>query len=161
MLHKLLSLAIIFLSINAHAQQIQQQIINSAGSSISNNGITVAFNVGEPITSTITTNSNMVSQGYIQPINSDLPTSLKAFADLEDNFTLYPNPSVGSLHLNINEGNTKIKRVDIYATDGRLVFSQSATNQVIDISTLSDGIYWLRPVSDEKQFGLKKIVKTH
>jgi hypothetical protein len=160
-MRKWLSSALIFSSWAINAQKIQQQVINSSGSSFSNNGITVAFNVGEPITSTLSTNNNVVSQGFIQPIKSDLPTALKEYAALDGNFMLYPNPTNGHINLTLNEGTITLKRVDIYANDDRLVLSRTLSNNSIDVSNLSDGIYWIRPISDEKQFGLKKLVKTH
>jgi Secretion system C-terminal sorting domain len=86
---------------------------------------------------------------------------LKEFTQLDDNFMLYPNPTSGSINLTINDDKTTLKRIDIYGNDGRLLLSTTPSNQSIDISSLSDGIYWIRPISDDKQFGLKKIIKTH
>jgi hypothetical protein len=76
--------------------------------------------MGEPITTTLSTTANIVSQGFIQPIKTDLPTALKDFATIDDNFMLYPNPSVGSVNLTISEAHIILKRVDVYANDGRL-----------------------------------------
>ncbi len=159
--NKLLISAIIFSSFVANAQQIKQQVINSSGSVFSNNSISVSFNVGEPLTSMLSTIDNIVSQGFIQPIKSDVPTALKEFAQMDDNFMLFPNPSVGSVNLTTNEPKTTLTHVDIYASDGRLMLSKTLTNNSFDMSSLSDGIYWIRPISNDKQFSLKKIVKTH
>jgi hypothetical protein len=156
--NKLLISVIIFSSFVAKAQKIEQQIINSTGSVFSNNGISVSFSVGEPCISTLLSTGNNVTQGFIQPIKSDVPTALKEYIHLDDNFMLYPNPTEGSINLTINDGITILKRID---NDGRLLLSKMPNSNSIDISTLSDGIYWIRPISDDKQFSLKKIVKTH
>jgi hypothetical protein len=160
-MHKLLSSALVLSTLTVSAQKIQQQVINAAGGNFSNNSITISFNVGEPITTTLSTTDNILSQGFIQPIKTDLPTALKDFAAMDDNFMLYPNPSVGSVNLTISDAHIILKRVDVYANDGRLVLSKTISNNAIDMSSLSDGIYWVRPISDEKQFSLKKIIKTH
>jgi Secretion system C-terminal sorting domain len=159
--NKLLISAIIFSSFVAKAQQIKQQVVNSSGSVFSNNSISISFNVGEPTTSMLSSNDNILTQGFIQPIKSDVPTALKEFAQMDDNFMLFPNPSVGSVNLTINEPKTTLTRVDVYANDGRLVLSKTLTNNSFEMSSLSDGNYWIRPISNDKQFSLKKIVKTH
>jgi hypothetical protein len=160
-MHKLILASVFLSSFTLNAQQIQQQVINASGSHLANNGIHLTSNVGEPITTMLSTNSNIVSQGFVQPIQSDLPTALKEYATLDNNFTLYPNPSVFSVTLTFNAEIVALKRVDIYANDGRLVSSQTLSNNTINVTELSDGIYWIRPISDEKVFGLKKLVKTH
>jgi Secretion system C-terminal sorting domain len=157
MYDKLLTLVILFSSFVANAQKIEQQILNSSGSMFSNNSISITFNVGEPMTSLLSTNDNSVTQGFIQPMKSDLPTALKE----DDDCMLFPNPTTGSVDVTINEPKTILTRVDIYTNDGRLVLSKSLTNNSFDMSSLPDGIYWVFPFSNDKQFCLKKIVKTH
>jgi Secretion system C-terminal sorting domain len=152
---------IILSSFVAKAQKIEQQVINSTGSIFSNNSISISFSVGEPCTSALSSTDNIVTQGFIQPIKSDMPTALKEYAHMDENFMLYPNPTEGSINLTINDGKTFLKRIDIYSNDGRLLLSKMPNSNSIDISSLSDGIYWIRPISDDIQFSLKKIVKTH
>jgi Secretion system C-terminal sorting domain len=160
-MHKLILASVFLSSLSLNAQQIPQQVINASGSHFSNNGIQLTSNVGEPITTLLSSTDNVVTQGFVQPIKTDVPTALREFAALDNNFTLYPNPSVSSVFLTFNTDLVPLKRVDVYANDGRLVLSQTLSNSTIDVSSLTDGIYWLRPISDEKQFGLKKLVKTH
>lgn len=157
MYNKLLIPIILFSSSVANAQKIQQQIINSSGSVFSNNNISVTFNVGEPLTSMLSNNDSLLTQGFIQPLKIDLPTALEE----EDECVLFPNPTVGIVNVTINEPKITLTRVDIYTNDGRLVLSKNLTNNSFDMSSLPDGIYWVLPFSNDKQFCLKKIVKTH
>lgn len=157
-----LILSAVFLSsFTLKAQQIKQQVINSSGSHLIQNSLHLTSNVGEPITIMLSTTDNIVTQGFVQPIKTDVPTVLKEYAALDNSFTLYPTPSVSNVTLELKEPLIRVKRVDIYANDGRFVSSLALSNNSIDISQLTDGIYWIHPISDEKELGLKKLVKIH
>jgi Secretion system C-terminal sorting domain len=159
--NKILISIILLSSFAAQAQKIQQQVVNTSGETFSNNEIAITSSVGENLTATLVNNNNIVSQGFIQPIKSDLPTSLKAYEKMDDNFTLFPNPSVGFFSLEMSNQSTILNRVDVYASDGRLIISKTITTNLLDISSLPDGIYWVHPISVNKQFSLKKIIITH
>lgn len=159
-MHKLIFTLIAVSSISLKAQKIEQQVINSSGSNFSNNGITVTSNVGQTVIALLSSNNNIVTQGFLQPIKSDLPTALLEFAKLDDGFDVFPNPTNGNVSLSFKDASTSLTRVDVYGSDGRLVISSNPKTEV-DLTALSDGIYWVRPISENKSFGLKKLIKTH
>ena len=78
-MQKLIFTLIVVSSISLKAQKIEQQVINSSGSNFSNNGITVTSNVGQTVIALLSSNNNIVTQGFLQPIKSDLPTALLEF----------------------------------------------------------------------------------
>ena len=160
-MHKFTTVFIILFSFSLKAQQVPQKVINATGSHFTNSGIQLTTNIGEPVTTLLTSPNNLVSQGFIQPLKTDVPTSLKAYVLLDNNFTLYPNPSISTLILSVNDNTIRLKRVDIYAENGQLILSSNLANSALDISALADGIYWIRPISDDKEFGLKQFVKTN
>jgi len=57
--------------------------------------------------------------------------------------TLYPNPS--SDRVFIKNNNQLINEVWIYDVTGRLISSQSVSNQAIDLTNLKAGIYFIKP----------------
>ena len=67
------------------------------------------------------------------------------------NVTVYPNPA--SDVLNIEAGNTKITRVEVYSLDGKKheVTSLTEANTAIDISPLANGIYFVAAFGEDNQ----------
>jgi hypothetical protein len=68
--------------------------------------------------------------------------------------SIYPNPA--STEINI-DGNSEFSSVMIYDSLGRLVM-QSGSNNVINVSALPEGTYFVKPFSDKKVFETVKIL---
>jgi hypothetical protein len=62
---------------------------------------------------------------------------------LDSSIQLYPNPVSDLLHLQLN---TDIRVVDIYSTDGKLMYRDNGNKRVIDVSTWQAGIYFLKAI---------------
>lgn len=76
--------------------------------------------------------------------------------------SVYPNPTSGKLQINNN--GLKINRVIITTITGKTIFSfskseiEKSSNHQIDISSLTDGIYFIN-ITTEKGIFTKKIIK--
>jgi hypothetical protein len=70
-------------------------------------------------------------------------------------FTLYPNPTNGLININ---SNTVISEIVLYNNLGQLLFNSEVTDQ-IDISSLSQGIYFIKIIDENGQTETKKVVK--
>ncbi len=66
--------------------------------------------------------------------------SVQEFQETNESLIVYPNPA--SSELNISAEN--YQRVEIYDIMGKLVFSQNAAISQIDVSSLSQGTYYLK-----------------
>jgi hypothetical protein len=141
-------------------QQMPQQVVNSSGTTFQAPTFSLSFNVGQTVTLTLANNSNTLSQGFLQPLKTDVPTSLQLFVDLDDNYTVYPNVTTEGVNFEFPDKTLNIQKFEIYANDGRLAKSISLPQSFLNLSELSNGIYWLRPVVANKQFGSKKVIKT-
>ena len=77
-----------------------------------------------------------------------LPTSISEPIASFDNLLLYPNPANSILYIESEITNTSESRITITDVTGRITFSKSisstSTKQSIDISTFSQGIYFLQ-----------------
>lgn len=144
---------------NLSAQQIQQNVTNASGSVFQADNLTITFSVGEPIISTLMNNNHLLSQGFIQPIKTDLPTSLLHFANLDASFTTYPNPVTEGVTVEFTDNSIIPLKYEVYSSDGRLVLNILESKSYINLSALSNGIYWLRPIVLGKDFSVKKIIK--
>lgn len=78
---------------------------------------------------------------------------------IEENITnlssIYPNPTNGLLNI---KSATPISKVTIYNNLGQLLFSSEKIDQ-IDISTLNEGIYFIKVSDENGQTQTKKVVK--
>jgi hypothetical protein len=76
---------------------------------------------------------------------------------------IYPNPSNGTLHLNLeNTAMVKIQQIDVYDIYGkqlRKVENIGIQRTTIDLSGLSSGIYFIRVFMDNGETKTKRIVK--
>ena len=89
--------------------------------------------------------------------NTTFQTLSNSNHDLDASITVYPNPTKGNVNINCN--NT-IESVQLYDAQGRLLETDliNQTNTVIDISSKSNGVYFLKVLSD-KGILVQKIVK--
>lgn len=70
-------------------------------------------------------------------------------------FSIYPNPTNGIFNIN---SNSTITEIAVYNNLGQLLFTSEENNQV-DISALSEGIYFVKIKDENGQTETKKVVK--
>ena len=70
-------------------------------------------------------------------------------------FSVYPVPASGILNV---KSNSVVSQINIYNNLGQLVLSKSDQN-TIDLSKLSQGLYFIKVKDENGNFGTKKIVK--
>ncbi|HTF04423.1 MAG TPA: T9SS type A sorting domain-containing protein, partial [Bacteroidia bacterium] len=83
--------------------------------------------------------------------NWDCPRNRMANPDLSDStgsFLFYPNPSNGQITV---EGATEGQQIVVVSPDGRTVLEKPATGttQVLDLSELAAGLYFIRITNNE------------
>ncbi|WP_026449772.1 WD40/YVTN/BNR-like repeat-containing protein [Aequorivita capsosiphonis] len=77
-------------------------------------------------------------------------------------FTIYPNPSTnGKFNLKINSTNTEELLLEIVDITGKIIFSENdlKENNSISLPNISEGIYFVRLMKDEKMVATKKLIK--
>ena len=80
---------------------------------------------------------------------------LVAKNDFED-FNISPNPTFGNLTIRSKK---TIQSVDIYSPLGKKVVRFNALQKEINISHLSNGIYIVKILFDDKKSVIRKIIK--
>ena len=85
--------------------------------------------------------------------NLSLSTSITNVT--ESNYIIYPIPTEGNLTV---QSNTIILQIEIYNTLGQLVLLNTHENE-IDVSSLSQGLYFIKVKDENGNFGIKKIMK--
>jgi carboxypeptidase T len=93
---------------------------------------------------------DMVITGY--PIGSGINND-----EWVDQLYLYPNPSAGTFQVNgwgLHKGEAVI--LEIFTIEGAKVLEQNLTNEVVDGSTLSQGVYLCRFLTESEGSSMKK-----
>ncbi|RFN57923.1 T9SS type A sorting domain-containing protein [Marixanthomonas ophiurae] len=75
--------------------------------------------------------------------------------NLANSFSIYPNPTTGLLNV---KSNSPISEIIIYNSIGQLLITFKEKNQV-DISGLSEGIYFVKIINESGRTETKKVVK--
>ncbi len=98
----------------------------------------------------LTTDNETVEFQYLTSIIIDVPK-----IELASKMQIYPNPVSDKLYL-LSDG--KIKNVEIYSINGKLLISESAS-RVVDVSKLEPGIYICRGNNENAVTAVKFIKK--
>ncbi len=77
--------------------------------------------------------------------------------DNEEEIKIYPNPLFSDKILNI-ENTSQDSEFEIYTTSGILLKKEALTNDFIDLSSFSQGVYVLKVFSDNQVFNYKILV---
>ncbi len=85
----------------------------------------------------------------------DLVLSTQKYT-LNNTISIFPNPAQNKIFINTTE--EKITSYCIKDILGKTLLKENLTSNQIDISTLSNGIYFIQFQNDKKQFGVKKFV---
>ena len=74
---------------------------------------------------------------------------------------LYPNPFSESITINASQQTEKVTKIEVFNTIGALVNKVSTTKDVtiIDTSSLSNGVYFIKLSALNGMFIIKKLVK--
>ena len=140
------------------AQSVSPDVIATSGTSFSDGTSQLDWTLGEPATSTFTSGSDMLTQGFHQP--NLLATSIN---NIETNYSLlvYPNPSIDFIQLqfqNLKEAVT----VDLLSSDGKLLQSKAAnsTSELqMDMSKYAAGTYLLSVKDSHSKVKTYQIIK--
>ncbi|WP_034041016.1 N-acetylmuramoyl-L-alanine amidase [Wocania ichthyoenteri] len=78
---------------------------------------------------------------------------------IKQNIVLYPNPSTGIIKIS-NPNSLKLNNILVLNTYGQLLKNKVSNNNTIDLSRLSNGIYFVKIESETGKQGTYKIIKT-
>jgi hypothetical protein len=110
--------------------------------------------IGDVVFSYEISNYNGETDTGIQQINVVDNNALSLNEYLNNDFTLYPNPAKDKLSIKID---SEINLIEIYTLLGKKVL-QSKAQQEIDISQLSNAVYFIKVYTQEGA-GIKKFIK--
>lgn len=137
-----------------HAQNVSPSMADGSGYHFAKDGVYIDMSVGELAVSTLTISSQVITQGFLQPISIEQPC-----ADPE--LTYYPNPVVDRMTIAALDCDVHIAYVEAFDVFGKMVLLTESEENVVDLTPIGVGVYFLRAYADGGQLiGTVKIIKT-
>ena len=100
--------------------------------------------------------------GVVHVIDAVLLPVAVSTADLTQfaSVTLYPNPAVSSVTVDMSNVNAEILRFDIYDITGSIIstYRVNSVKQSLDISNLNSGMYYLNIVMEDISYSKRFFV---
>lgn len=121
-----------------NAQNPDLKIISSAGGSTELGSLTLDWTVGEIATLSIQSASNLITQGFHQPVLK--VTAIEELESAIGEIKVYPNPTSDFLQMELEFHRIRSVRIDMYDTGGRNVRSAEATGRLISQSIQTHGL---------------------
>jgi Secretion system C-terminal sorting domain len=151
------SVMIIIGSYASFAQSVDPTVTSANGGSAVFSQGSIAWTIGEPISETYTTTSNMATMGFHQP--EVIISGLAEETDGNSSILLYPNPVADELNLNFTGLQEGTYQIAIYDALGKLIYTakkevSSATSQseVIKLDEVANGNYIISIVSTKNNY---------
>lgn len=130
-----------------HAQSLTPEVQASSGDFYTGGGVTLSWTLGETVTETYSSPSNIVTQGFQQP---DVTVTKVEEATAGVNVVVFPNPTAGQLSVELTSVASRKMQLELVDINGRLLHSQQAEvpagvqTLTMDIASLAAGQYMLR-----------------
>ena len=137
-----------------------QQSSNAAGGDATGSGGSVAYSVGQIVYTTHTGSTGSVAQG-VQQAYEIFSIGINE-TELNSSLSLFPNPIVDNLTLQISDFNKEKLSYILFDTQGKLLSNGQVTAQQTQINTSSllPATYFIKVLNQEnKQVQLFKIIK--
>lgn len=140
-----------------------QKTINVTGGNVSGVNGSVVYSVGQLLYTTYTGNNGSVSEGVQHPKESLITLGIDENSQNLSQLTVYPNPTMDFIKLNINNINWQDLQYQVFDINGRNVLSENfkSENALINLKKLKPSIYFLKISDHYKNLRSFKIIKTN
>lgn len=132
------------------AQSIAPSVIAAQGQVFSSPGHRLSFTTGEPVTASLASGGNVLTQGFHQPnlvvtaLETQLPDPIEV--------SYWPNPTRDLLHVQISENGQEPQVLELFDLRGKFLQRQNVhpgETVKIDLTAYTAGIYFLRVSSPQ------------
>ncbi len=134
------------------SQTIQPEVLSSSGDFYSNSSAQLSFTFGEMIVETVSSSSNIITQGFQQPEQESVGIEE---TKNQLHVVLYPNPSKELLNIDLSEKEFEIN-LTIYDATGKVIKQQYIPSWqqkvTLNINSFSSGYYIMTLVSSDNQY---------
>ncbi len=114
----LLTLLLFASAAHVNAQSISPQVIASAGTHYTGSNAQLSWTVGEPVITTVSNGSNIITQGFHQTLLTIISVEEQSIAGV--NVSVFPNPTSDMVNINL-VNNLKDLQMDLFDMNGKLL----------------------------------------
>ncbi|MEZ4963833.1 MAG: T9SS type A sorting domain-containing protein [Saprospiraceae bacterium] len=144
-----LALSLLFSAAFCSAQGFQNciEVLSAAGKTATQGGLTFSYTVGEPVITTISGNTRILTQGFHQPeLCQVVSTHTPDLADW--NIEVFPNPTADFLTIRFSDEKEPALRASVYNLLGEQMLDGALLSQpggsLLDCSQWQPGVYILQ-----------------
>lgn len=132
----------------------------SGGGQASGSGGSASYSVGQIAYSSLSGTNGSLIQGVQQPYEISIITSINDLA-IDLKAQVYPNPTTDNLVLSVGAEEYKNLRYVLVDLQGKVLKTDRIINptSTLDVSKFSNGTYFLRVLSNNKQIKTFQIIK--
>lgn len=77
----------------------------------------------------------------------------------EETYSIYPNPTNDVIFIQNEESTMPIEKIELLDLNGRLILTEEKFEESLNLSSLDQGVYFLRIYNNAQIVGAKKIIK--
>jgi hypothetical protein len=138
---------------------LAQQVVSSAGSSMSNASGSISYTIGEGVSQTISNGDKTLTQGFHQTTLS--VSSINEIKDLDFTISVYPNPTNDFVNLLVGKDEVLGFKYQLFDINGKLISQKELEGNETKVSFqhLSSGFYLLRVNNGSQELKSFKIIK--
>jgi hypothetical protein len=90
-----------------------------------------------------------------------VPTSLETVANTDANISVYPNPTINALHIELGEGiqDKEVKGIEVLDSQGKSIYTLGHYESNLEVGHLAKGVYFVNIQMDKYRVTKKVVVK--
>jgi Secretion system C-terminal sorting domain len=136
-----------------------QAVLTAAGGEASGLGGSVSYSIGQTCYASIASASGLVSQGVQQPY--DVVTDISIHPDIAVSISVYPNPSVAFITLNVGDQELRGLSFQLLDVQGKVLLNEkiAVVETAIRIDYFEAGNYFLKVRDTHSELKTFKITK--
>jgi hypothetical protein len=134
-----------------------QEIVSTAGGTISNSGTRVNWTIGECITESFSSDETYVTSGFNQPVIVINPTSI--LQEEEGVIRVFPNPTSDAIQIISGDGlSLRARLINSNGQEMQVIEKLDPTSR-LSLARFESGIYTLAITDDSGKTNVYRIVK--
>ena len=154
-------------------QKLERQTISACGQYLKVSAMAVSYNIGEPLTNTLSVTSNTLTQGFEQPSSDsnkiDIFSAVQNVKEGDFNARLYPNPADNKIILELSATNADNYTIQLYSIIGQklplvieTLSSGGKSTYNINLNALAAGPYFINVLGSDGHIAHSfKFIKTN
>ena len=137
---------------------LAQQVVGTAGSTLSNVNGSISYTIGEGVAQTLTKGDKTITQGFHQ---TSMGTMVSEMEDLDFSIYIFPNPTSDMLTLKLTKENVAGLQYLIFDINGKLISQKNleSAETNVHVGQLPEGFYIIKVQDDTKVLKTFKIIK--